>query len=345
MYSESDLDAAVKGGALSAEAAESFRSFIARSRSTRGADEESFRLLTGFNDIFVTIAIVLVFAAAAALVPEQASLAEGPVLAAASWGLAEYFTRRRRMALPSIVLVLIFVGSVFLTGFLPLQAAFRAGALPGGGPEGRPLLAGFAALALAAGAAYAHWRRFMVPITVAAMTLAVVGAVLLILFAAVPEARDMRLPLIFATGLVVFAVAMRWDGSDRRRVTRRADTAFWLHLAAAPMIVHPVFQGLHLLAPGVPVLNAVFAVACYVLLILVALAVDRRALLVSSLAYVLVAMSRLLSGNGAVTSAFAVAALCIGTCLLLLSASWQSGRSLLVGRLPPALQALLPPVG
>ena len=42
-------------------------------------------------------------------------------------------------------------------------------------------------------------------------------------------------------GIGVFLLAMRWDSSDRARLTRRTDVAFWLHLLAAPMIVHPVF--------------------------------------------------------------------------------------------------------
>ena len=39
--------------------------------------------------------------------------------------------------------------------------------------------------------------------------------------------------------LVVFCIiAMSFDMSDRSRVTRRSDCAFWLHLLAAPLIVH-----------------------------------------------------------------------------------------------------------
>ena len=34
------------------------------------------------------------------------------VVAVASWGLAEFFTRRRRMALPSLMLLFAFVGGV-----------------------------------------------------------------------------------------------------------------------------------------------------------------------------------------------------------------------------------------
>src|SRR2546430_3225670 len=44
---------------------------------------------------------------------------------------------------------------------------------------------------------------------------------------------------LFRSGMFLFA--MWWDGSDRARLTRRSDVAFWLHLLAAPMIVHPVF--------------------------------------------------------------------------------------------------------
>ena len=39
----------------------------------------------------------------------------GAGVAAASWGLAEYFTRERRMALPSILLLLSFAGGVAAT--------------------------------------------------------------------------------------------------------------------------------------------------------------------------------------------------------------------------------------
>ena len=60
MYSDSDLDAAVEQGALSASAAASFRAFVAGQRAAPAVDEEHFRLITGFNDIFVSIAIVLV---------------------------------------------------------------------------------------------------------------------------------------------------------------------------------------------------------------------------------------------------------------------------------------------
>ena len=63
MYSQQELDDAVAAGALSAKAADAFRNHVARQRVSAIPDEEQFRLLTGFNDIFVSIAAaILMFA-------------------------------------------------------------------------------------------------------------------------------------------------------------------------------------------------------------------------------------------------------------------------------------------
>ena len=59
MYSESDLESAVVAGALTPQQAASFRDYVASTRHMPVVDEEHFRLLTGFNDIFVTIAAVI----------------------------------------------------------------------------------------------------------------------------------------------------------------------------------------------------------------------------------------------------------------------------------------------
>src|SRR5258707_10747434 len=63
MYSQQDLDDAVASGVITAEAANALRAHIEAQRSTAIPDEEQFRLLTGFNDIFVSIAAaILLFA-------------------------------------------------------------------------------------------------------------------------------------------------------------------------------------------------------------------------------------------------------------------------------------------
>src|SRR3546814_5735312 len=111
--------------------------------------------------------------------------------------------------------------------------------------------------------------------------------------------RHTRCALV--TGVQTCALPI-WDMSDPTRETRRADIAFWLHLAAAPLIAHPVFQMLGVLDADVGIDTAIVVVALYLVFAFVALAVDRRALLVSSLAYVLVALYAVIRSAGAVRS-------------------------------------------
>jgi hypothetical protein len=154
--------------------------------------------------------------------------------------------------------------------------------------------------------------------------------------------EDIILGFVLVLGIGVFLFAMRWDSSDPARVTRRSDVAFWLHLLAAPMIVHPVFTLLGLNDGTATIGEGLVVIALYVALGITALAIDRRALLVSALAYVLYALSELFKQVGAVELSIALTALIIGSALLLLSAYWHQARSLIVRRLPEALQSKLP---
>ena len=69
------------------------------------------------------------------------------------------------------------------------------------------------------------------------------------------------LAIVFVLGLGVFAFAMWWDMSDRERRTRRSDVAFWLHLAAAPLIAHPIFHMLGVLDNNVDAARALLVIA------------------------------------------------------------------------------------
>lgn len=337
MYSESDIDNAVAGGALSPEAASRFRLYLAAQQAVPMVDEERFRLLTGFNDIFVSIAIALLLAAVAGIGSTVSGAVGAVGLAGTAWLLAEYFTAKRRMALPSILLVLAFVGSIAAAPISLLAAAdLRL-------DESVAALAGAGVALLTAGAALVHWRRFAVPITVAASALAAVAVAVCLVAAAAPEIDEAVWPLLLAAGLGVFALAMWWDLSDRERHTRRADVAFWLHLAAAPLIAHPIFRMLGAFGEQVGVGTAFVVLALYIAFALVALAVDRRALLVSGLAYVLYALIALFRTAGALELSWAFTALVIGSALLTLSAFWQPMRRAVIRRLG-RLGERLPPV-
>src|SRR3546814_18112700 len=101
MYRESDLQTAVDAKVLTPEAATAFRTHIASVRSAPGADEESFRLITGFNDLFVSVAAVILLVAVAWIGESIHKELAGGFVAAPAWFLAEYFTLTRPMALHS----------------------------------------------------------------------------------------------------------------------------------------------------------------------------------------------------------------------------------------------------
>ena len=329
MYSEEDLASAVASGVLTEGAAEAFRTHVAELRRAPAVDEEHFRLVTGFNDIFVVIACVLLLVSLNGIGSAMAPWAGAAAVAVASWMLAEFFTRKRRMALPSIVLLLAFVGSVLATVFLMLPQQ-SAGGLAAGS-------------AVAAAAAWLHWRRFRVPITVAAGAAAIVGGAFAALLWVVPEAKEWLYVLSLIAGIAVISLAMRWDATDTLRRTRRSDVAFWLHLLAAPLLVHPIFTMLGVTTGNATARQAIVVVALYVAIALVSLALDRRALMVSALTYVLFAFSALLQQFGVVSLSFALTALAIGAALLLLSAFWHPTRAVVLGYLPAALQSRLAP--
>jgi hypothetical protein len=355
MYSQNELDDAVAAGAISAESAAALRNFIQTQRALPAVDEEQFRLITGFNDIFVSIAAVILLVAVGwigqwagtrlgtAVDMDGPSFLAPAAVAATSWALALFFTGTRRMALPSILILLAFIGSVFATVGL-------VGALMVGDPPAsqEPLYAGVIGAisgAVAAGAAWLHWKRFRVPITVAAGAAAVAAIVVGLMIAVLgnPEAyRDPILAVVLALGVAIFLFAMRWDASDPARLTRRSDVAFWLHLLAAPMIVHPIFTLLGLNDGNATIFEALVVVLLYILMGLTALAIDRRALLVSALAYVLYALNEMFKQFGAIELNIALTALVIGSALLLLSAFWHQAREAVVRPLPEGLRAKLP---
>ena len=364
MISERVLDLAVEKGLIERGQALALQSLAREVEGPRPAtaigepvDEERLRFVSGFADIFVTIGLALFIGAATffvALVLPPAGTAAAT--AAMAWGLAEFFTRRRRMALPSIVLLVVFVCAAFLSLSLLLGAEKGASLFAlwgwgwgrGWGINAIPKVADAQNIALAAvgttALAAAHYWRFRVPITVAAAVSALSLAALTLLTAAAPELmKSLATPVVFVIGLAIFALAMRFDLSDPHRETRRNDIAFWLHLLAAPMIVHSVFQAVGATTYGIGPASALLVLAIFVLLALVAIMVDRRALLVSGLVYAGWAFASLFRTIGFKGYTGPITILVLGAFVLLLSAGWTQLRLVVLRRLSPALAERLPP--
>ena len=335
VINNADLTAAVKSGVIDEAAATRLTDFVARGSVPLNTDDENLRLITGFNDIFVVIGLAL-FLGALFVVARSSVFILLPFIA---WGLAEIFTRRMRMALPSIVLLLVFVVSVFGLVYSLMSAPTESSSDWLGDVRPAGYIVAAAAAVLAAGL---HWWRFHVPITFAAGAAALVGTVVAALNFLVPGILDKTSGLILLPmGLCVFALAMYTDRQDRARRTQLSDRAFWLHLLAAPLIVHPLVWNMTKVAELSPT-SALLIVALFLVLSLVALVVDRRALLVSSLIYLGYALSTIFGkavfgGEGA-----GLAVLAVGSVVLLLSVAWKPLRRGIVTNLPIEIQQQVP---
>lgn len=339
MIRDEHIEAAVADGILTAEQAEKLRALALREGDgvadgartayrddasvSYNPDDERFRLIGGFNDVFVTIGVGLLVAGlfwlsyVAGFMPGFALLCM-----VTAWGLSEFFARVLRLALPSIALALMFsFGAGYAGGLLGDLIA----------PDHRLL---FYALGTFGGAAL-HELRFRVPVNWAIGAVALGFALTSLVALVAPGFAERYWNLIFgAFGLAIFAVALKIDASDTRRQTRRSDVAFWLHLVAAPMIVHGVVPLLLGSPDGMTIAQALAALAIYAVLGLVAVIIDRRALLVSGLLYAGVAIGYLIGENvkedvGPALTLLALAALVLG-----LSAGWRPLRRMLLPMVP-----------
>jgi signal transduction histidine kinase len=87
--------------------------------------------------------------------------------------------------------------------------------------------------------------------------------------------------------------------------------------------------------------SMVIAIVLYIFMSLISIAIDRRAFMVSSLAYVLYAISNILETYGDIGYSFALTGVLIGATLLLLSAYWHQTRGVLLNLLPKSINQYL----
>jgi hypothetical protein len=357
MIASEVLTKGVEQGIITAEQA-------ARLRALEGAggppelpaspDDEQLRFIGGFSDIFVTIGLAMFLGAIGYFALQlYGQVGMWIALAIAAWLLAEFFTRSRRMALPSIVLLIVFATCVFMgasnllgAGLVQPKASVPLGVLGSVfrlDPRQPTILAAAAFLTVLLTAV--HYWRFRVPITIAAGCSALTGTVVGLVYGLAPDLPTVTYTVaILVCGLAIFALAMRFDMSDPERLTRRTDIAFWLHLLAAPLIVHSLVLGLLDATVKLDPTVAVAIVVVFVALSFVAVLIDRRAMLVSGLSYAGIAFATLIRQAGfSNTTATPFTILTLGAFVLLLSAGWRPLRAAILSHVPFALTRRLPP--
>jgi hypothetical protein len=382
MFDKSDIRAAVEAGAISDEGAKRFEAFLkARNDPERMLDPENLRFLSNFNDVFLTIGIVVLmtglgFLSAISVInvlglgalSEPQSIAEGRALAdsirlsivlapipvvVGAWLLAEYFCGKRRLLLPSMALsiAVVWASAIMAAGLAsffidPVDTAIRA---ESGNVSPWDIItsisyAGFAAAALAAGAIF---LRFRLPFSLFLLAGAVAGLFYTAVaqFSGIGQVGSGLAMLVI--GLATLAAAIGFDMKDPTRSTRSSDHAFWLHMAAAPQIIFGV-RGLLLGSGFAPASLAEASMMLFVLLAfaLLSLALNRRALIVSGLVTFAATLWVLVNefGGGGVNTLM-LTALIIGGAIVLLGGGWRTARRGLLKVIPQegTLGRIFPP--
>ncbi|CEJ10502.1 hypothetical protein BN1110_00778 [bacterium YEK0313] len=381
MISRETLDSAVAQGVITAQQRDQLDALERRrfsgAEDDAGSAEENLRLIGGGNDLFVTVGTVLLTAGfyfvLTTLLPGR-RLWIAALVAVFSWALAEVVTRQHRMKLSSTVLSLFFVLS--FGAALGLEILARH---PIQKPESIWQLlalrqqvssAGYLFLGGVMVAVALYFWRFKVPIlagifAIAATLLAFLQTALLVYdgvtsgtvalprLADVPELMRAALYMPLVCGLIVFGTAVALDIFDRERRKVWSDCAFWLHVVSAPMLVHPLF----IMATGQDVVmgrirpdaNATVMLAVLIVaFVYVALAIDRRSLLVPTLAYFgSLGIYNLVNSAASSTGVppFALILLVVGALIVTFGAGWQHIRRLIVRpTLPRSILDRLPPI-
>ncbi len=294
--------------------------------------DERIKPVGSFNEIFVTVGVMLLLNALTGIVGLIIGKAE-ILSAVASLALvvvaAEYFHQRKRFRLPIIYCVLsagMTAGTwlrVLLVGdadnFFDISKGWELAVLPM-----------FASLAVfIAGAARYRIAFMMLPIGIL-FTVAVT-------FAADHAVNDLPFKLLLgACGLSLLAIAIHFDLKDPKRVTRASDFAFWTYIVGSPLFVHSLFLSVlidadTIIGTGIWVLIAVLAAGVSFTGVLM----NRRALILSTMIYVgYILFSALSNTPMGIATGTLVTVMCIGLYIIALGSRWAEARRYVMQRLP-----------
>lgn len=385
MADRSALEAAAAAGIIRSEQVAPLYQFL----STGGVapaltGEEDLRFIRNFHDVFLAIGIAL-FAVGLAVGIGAFSASAPDVVrgffwagllcigaGAVMWVLGELFARRRRLFLPAIAIVLamtafIVVGVGLLYAGVVEVGDARLNDVDGGVP--RELRIGFllaAAFAFVTPATF--YARFRLPFSMGmaggGVAFFVIAAVLIYAWDA---AQNLLPVLALILGLLLFASGVWFDARDPSRVSRYSDNGFWLHFAAAPLILGGAFGLIgqafgasgaaamggagHLVASAASESGNAVAQSAVTLLVVfalgfVSLLINRRVLIVSALLTTGVAIGVILNEFGLGAGALAASVLVVlGGFVLILGAGWHGVRRALLGWVKPggAWARIFPP--
>ena len=333
-----DLRAAVSAGLLTEPQAASLTKLADERRGYRAATaqiDEPFELFKGFNEIFIVVGLIILYSGWTAITGIAAftsSAGKGSsflIYGAIQLGvvglMTAYFTLKRRMIAPSIVLSIFFGLGALQIGFALIQITSA--------PETMSMTV---AVGIAAVALMFYWYFFRIPFSLMLSGLAVFAFAIGL---ASSGGADIKGPsdlfslttgwpfslITISLGLCAFFIAVRFDMSDPHRVTRRSANGFWLHVLAAPAIVNSIALTLY----SNPTLISLLLLTLFLILIaLTAIIIDRRSFLISGIGYMIALIFTVVDGG------YGMVVLLIGLGLVLIGSNWEKIRCKLMNALP-----------
>ncbi len=340
MTLDEHITAGAEAGIISPEQALELSRFIAARQSPDAdqltdADAESVRFARGFHDVFLTIGLVILMVGVVYSTGIVAGGFAGFLGAGVAWLLSEYYARARKLVLPSIALGIGFtLMFAFAAGMLAEMMLNDEHQSPDDWLSWSGLIVALAGLAASGG----FLARFRLPFATGMVAVSATVTLAAIIAVAAPNMLEQLMrPLFFVAGATIFCAAMIYDLSDPKRNTLRADNAFWLHLAAGPLIVHSVVGAITGDDVDITFVQAAMILAVLFVLGVVALIIDRRAMLVAGLAYLGIAIAVLVREAQVDTgSVFAITLLFLGAAVVVLGTGWRSARCAIVETLVPA---------
>ncbi|MBL7000459.1 MAG: hypothetical protein ISR73_11400 [Gammaproteobacteria bacterium] len=233
--------------------------------------EEPLKFIRSFGDVFITLGIVLLMFA---INMAQLSGYQYLIPVAGFVLISEWLVRVRKLALPGIALLLATLYFINKAIAFDHQHATTLG------------------LAILSFASLLYYLRYRMPFSLLPFAAGLVAIVIL-----QSGLKVLENPIIFAgLGLAVFVLAMVFDMLDTKRVSQLSDSAFWLHLLAAPLIVHgTMFSMITSPHEWIQSINMeTIILLFFTFFFLLALLIDRRAMLISTQLYILYAATQLL---------------------------------------------------
>ncbi|VAW59965.1 hypothetical protein MNBD_GAMMA08-1130 [hydrothermal vent metagenome] len=271
--------------------------------------EEPLKFIRSFGDVFIALGVILL---AVSINMLSLSAYEFLIPAAGFIVIAEWLVGVRRLALPGIVIL------VSLLFFINKALAF----------DGE--YANTLSLSIIGLSSLLFYLRYKMPFSLLPLAVSVIAMIIMQI-----GEDALHNPIIFSgLGFIIFSIAMWFDCRDTKRISHLSDNAFWLHLLAAPLIVHGAMLPLVLNENTLSIsLNReILMILFFTVFFITALFVDRRAMLVSTQLYAIYALTQLFNSDLIDSQNVIIYVLMVlGMLVIFFGTYWYKTRRLLFG--------------